>query len=449
MLTTFSVRDFKSFRDATLHFSPLTVLIGANASGKSNLLEALQLASWMASGRKLDQLLSALRDRELAVRGALLSLPRAGAKSEFQFRITAPLFWGDDYDESLDEFRFEVGCRVDTEGLRVVHESLHRLSKTLVGTKWKQEPALYAVVGHSRRVGSELLVSYDNFGKGRRPRVGVSNLQPALTQNWHAPRMSDQADHRLSEATGAITAALQQVFFLDPAPRLMRGYAFPEELRLKEDGANLSAVLFHLCENRKKKDVILEFIGELPEREIIDLDFVQTPRGEVMVQAAETFGGVERPIDAAVLSDGTLRVLAVAAAVLSVPEGSTVIVEEVDNGVHPSRAQRLLQNINEVAAKRRLNVVVTTHNPALLDALPTAAIPFVQYCYRDPDDGCSQIVQLDALARYPELIARDRLGALVTKGLLERMATSNGEADAARRKTGLDWVRELKRGAKL
>ncbi|MHB8897048.1 MAG: AAA family ATPase, partial [Candidatus Geothermincolia bacterium] len=353
-----------------------------------------------------------------------------------------------DFDESLDDFRFEISCRVDSEGLRVVDEALYRLSSTLVGTKWKQEPALYNVVERSKRVGSELLLSYNNFAKGRRPRVAVSNLQPALTQKWHGPRMSDHADHWLSEATDAVTAALQQVFFLDPAPRLMRGYAFPEELRLKEDGANLSAVLFDLCENQKKKDVILEFIGALPERDVIDIDFVRTPRSEVMVQLSETFGGVERPCDAALLSDGTLRVLAVAAAVLSVPEGSTVIVEEVDNGVHPSRAQRLLQNINEVASKRRLNVVVTTHNPALLDALPAAAIPFVQYCYRDPDDGCSQVVQLDALARYPELIARDRLGALVTKGLLERMVTSNGEADAERRKTGIDWVRELRRGAK-
>jgi AAA15 family ATPase/GTPase len=63
MLSTFSVQDFKSFREATLRFSPATILIGANGSGKSNLLEALQLASWIGSGRKLDPLLTAIRDR--------------------------------------------------------------------------------------------------------------------------------------------------------------------------------------------------------------------------------------------------------------------------------------------------------------------------------------------------------------------------------------------------
>ena len=48
MLTSFGVKSFKSFVEAKLPLAPLTVLIGTNASGKSNLLEAMQLLSWMA-----------------------------------------------------------------------------------------------------------------------------------------------------------------------------------------------------------------------------------------------------------------------------------------------------------------------------------------------------------------------------------------------------------------
>ncbi len=43
MIQSFSIENFKSFRKATLPLSPLTLLIGANASGKSNAIEALQL----------------------------------------------------------------------------------------------------------------------------------------------------------------------------------------------------------------------------------------------------------------------------------------------------------------------------------------------------------------------------------------------------------------------
>ena len=50
MIQSFSIENFKSFRKATLPLAPLTLLIGANASGKSNAIEAIQLLSWLASG---------------------------------------------------------------------------------------------------------------------------------------------------------------------------------------------------------------------------------------------------------------------------------------------------------------------------------------------------------------------------------------------------------------
>ncbi|MFM2329460.1 MAG: hypothetical protein RLZZ494_1563, partial [Pseudomonadota bacterium] len=53
MLAAFTLRDFKSFRDATLPLGALTVMIGANAAGKSNAIEALRLLSWLAQGHKL------------------------------------------------------------------------------------------------------------------------------------------------------------------------------------------------------------------------------------------------------------------------------------------------------------------------------------------------------------------------------------------------------------
>jgi len=68
-----------------------------------------------------------------------------------------------------------------------------------------------------------------------------------------------------------------------------------------------------------------------------------------MVRLTETFGGRAELRDGAVLSDGTLRALAIAAAVLSVTEGSLVVIEEIDNGVHPSRAKLLLDTLYDIA----------------------------------------------------------------------------------------------------
>lgn len=55
MVERIQVRGFKSVENAALSFAPLTLLIGTNASGKSNLLEAVQLLAWTASGQRLGE----------------------------------------------------------------------------------------------------------------------------------------------------------------------------------------------------------------------------------------------------------------------------------------------------------------------------------------------------------------------------------------------------------
>lgn len=140
-----------------------------------------------------------------------------------------------------------------------------------------------------------------------------------------------------------------------------------------------------------------------------------------MLRLQEAFGGRSTWHFATVLSDGTLRVLAVAAALLSAPEGALVVLEELDNGVHPSRVGALLNRIRNVAIRRKLRVLLTTHNPAMLDELPDPALPDVVVCFRHPDSGDSKLVKLSELDQYVELVASGRLGNLVTKGVLERM----------------------------
>lgn len=171
---------------------------------------------------------------------------------------------------------------------------------------------------------------------------------------------------------------------------------------------------------RTQRAAILGFIQSLPEQDIAGISFLEEPRGGVMVKLTETFGAQTRDYDASLLSDGTLRVLSIAAAMLSAPEDSLVVIEEIDNGVHPSRARHLLKNIRDIAERRRLRVLLSTHNPALLDALPDSALPDVVFCYREPKDGSSRLLRLQDAPDYPELIAQDSLGALVTSGALER-----------------------------
>ena len=173
------------------------------------------------------------------------------------------------------------------------------------------------------------------------------------------------------------------------------------------------------------------------------MDFIETPRSEVMVKLTETFGGRNSGYDATLLSDGTLRVLAIAAAVLSAPEGSLVVIEEIDNGVHPSRAEQLLDRLLRVATRRNLRVLISSHNPALLDALPDDAVPDVVFCYRDPESGTSRLTRLMDIPDYPELVAQGAVGHLMTRGTIERFVKAH-PGPRERKRLARSWLSDLR-----
>lgn len=419
---------FKSYKAASLPLGPLTLLLGANASGKSNAVEAIRFLSWLASGRRLDDIMGEVQAADQLIRGALQNLTY---ESSSQFRLgcsTAQTEWD----------HFSVTVLLDETGMRIHAESIVGPSTTV---------PLYAVSSPAAGFSHEIHVQYNNFARGGiKPKIPCTDQQAVFTQLETPARFGKghaKAQRVIPQTVAAYKRTLEDILFLDPSPRRMREYSFKNEKRLKGDGSNLSSVLFNICVDEQRKDHVLRFIKDLPEQDIRDISFVQTERSEVMVQLTESFGGKSQQWDAPNLSDGTLRVLAVAAALLSGEEGSLVIIEEIDNGVHPSRAATLLANIQDIARTRNLRVLLTTHNPALVDSLPKQAIPDVVYCYRDPENGDSKLKRLQDLVEFPELVARGPLGQLMTQGVMESFV-KHSRSKEAKASEALEWIEALK-----
>ncbi len=430
MLTKFKLANFKSYKESTLELGPLTLLIGANASGKSNVLEGFQMLSWLARGRRLDDVFRAVQESELTIRGTVADLTYNQADA---FTLGCSLR----HDSIWTGLEAEIA--VGNNGMRIQQERILSPNEQL---------PLYWVAQDSHGVSNNLLVTYNNFSPGpNKPQVTCTDQLAVFTQLQTPARFAER--HKRSQkdipaVTKAFMDALSSVLFLDPSPRRMRGYSFIVDKVLKGDGANISSTLFDLCDTQQAKDKVLAFVRDLPEQDIADIKFLSGPRREVMVQFAESFGGRRELRDATVLSDGSLRVVAVAAALLSAAEGSTVVVEEIDNGVHPSRAKTLLANIERVAKERKLVVVLTSHNPALLDALPVTSLPNVVFCYRDPECGDSRLVRLSDLPAYPELVAQGPLGRLLTQGIVDRFVkTATTPEQQVQQK--LHWIEELEK----
>lgn len=438
-LNQFHINDFKSFRDAQLPLGSLTVLIGANAAGKSNAIEALRLLSWLAQGQKLSSIQYAVNSADRVVRGRVDDLCHRG---ETRFGLGCVI--------SSDRFDYNMHMEI---ALR--EGELHIEKERMVGAG--ETVPLYDMDQPSKGVGTDARVAYNNFSHGRnKPHVTVSDQLAVFTQLDSPARF--EAGHRkaqenIPEVTKHCQNLLANILFLDPVPARMREYSFTSDKRLLGDGTNLSSVLFHLWGSEEEnasaepfatqRRVILSFIQSLPEQDIVGLKFLYGPRGEVMVQLLETFGGEPHPYDASLLSDGTLRVLAIAAAMLSAQEGSLVVIEEIDNGVHPSRAHHLLESIRNVAERRKLRVLLSTHNPALLDALPDAAVGDVVFCYRDPSRGGSKLVRMKNLPDAPELLVQGTLGHLMTSGMLDRFVKTHSDPEE-RKRTARGWLESLR-----
>ncbi len=440
MLTAFNLKTFKSYQDARLPLGPLTVLIGANASGKSNAIEGLRLLSWLAQGRKLSSIRYAVQDSERVVRGRVSDLGYVGSES-FGVGCTTNL-------AEWNQLDMEVSLRGD--GLHISSESISSPHTAV---------PLYVLDQPSEGRSSDAGVAYNNFARGgKKPHITCSDEAAIFTQLDSPATFA--AEHKsarriIPKIVRQYQVWLSNILFLDPSPAKMRDYSFPSDRRLMGDGTNLSSVLFALwgldgaatdSPVKEQRDAILQFIQSLPEQDIDTLGFLNGPRGEVMVEVLETFGGKARRYDASLLSDGTLRVLAIAAAMLSATEGSLVVIEEIDNGVHPSRARHLLEQIRTIAQRRSLRVLLSTHNPAMLDALPDSAVPDVVFCYRDPDNGSSRLVRLEDVPDYPELIAQGTLGHLMTSGVLERFVKRN-PGSKERKKRALAWLEKMRSGA--
>lgn len=431
MLSSLIIENFKSYVKAVIPLASMTFLIGPNASGKSNALEAFRLLSWLAKGMRLDDIGRNIQNGDAHIRGRAADLFKD---------VTDVLTIGCHLDDSVlgwNELQIEIG--MSDEQLVLEGEAISSSSEAL---------PLYHVEGLQSKHTDVLNVMYNNFKRGKnKPRIPCTNQQ-AIFYQLETPGRFLQKDTRAQKEIPAVTQRfreqLRNIFFLAPNPAAMRDYSFAGDNELREDGSNLSSVLAKLCKQEQMKQSLLDFIRSLPEQDITDISFISTERSDVMVRLHESFGNKEQKIDAPLLSDGTLRVLSVGAVLLSAPEKSLVVIEEVDNGIHPSRADFLVKQIQNIVSRRGLQVLISSYNPALLDAVPDTALGDVLCCYRNPENGSSRIVRLADMKRFPELVAQGSLGQLMTSNRLEKFLKDT-TSEEKRKQAALSWLEQLSR----
>ncbi len=432
MLKSITIKNFKSYEAAELPLSTLTFLIGANASGKSNAIEAIRLLHLLSQGTRLDDIERSIAKESSDIRGQSKDLFR-----NCETRITLDIK-GEDIPSDWNSL--SISFERTGEQLEIVDEEI----KSTSARNTSKFP-LYHASGSQNALTDEIVVQYNNFGKGgNKPSISCSNKSAVFYQLTSPAPFGKHIKSQkiIPQVTAAFRDSLRNMLFLDLRPALMRGYSYADMEDIHTNGDNISAVIHRICKKNNESEKLLDFIRFLPEQDIADIEFIITARNDVMLRLKETFGNEAQVMDAPLLSDGTLRVMGIAAALLTAKKNSLVVIEEIDNGVHPSRAEGLVQQIKKVASERELQVLVTTHNPALLDAIPNESLADVLCCFRDTDNGSSQIKRLGDMSQYPELVAQAPMGQLVTQRTLDRFLKDK-RTDEDRIHSGQQWLRMM------
>lgn len=379
-LRSVKVQGFRSLASATVPLGPLTVLVGPNGSGKTNVLNVLRLLS---------------------------------ATIRFDLPSAIETFGGFEHiirnDRSTKKIHIEIEAVVtehahDGAPDRYTLDISQRRSQVL---NRSEEFTFKRVSGRGRRItvnGST--VTFGSTGsKGRK-------LQLADEQTTGLSTLPKLAAGQGGEGIDDFAEFISSIRVLEPDVLAARQPSRLYGAGLAEDASNLADALLRLKEADQQAfvDVERDLRRCLPGLERILLAIDGGSTRSVVVQLQER--GLSNPIDLADASFGTVRLLSLLTALHEPTPPPFTALEEVDHGLHPYALDVVVDALR--AASERTQLLVATHSPTFVNRLRPDELVI---CDRDPDTGASLIPAIDARALGAAADAAElRLGELWFSG---------------------------------
>ena len=401
MIKKIYFENFKSFAKTEIEIENITTLIGTNSAGKSNMIEGMMILSELMTGRDISTILDGTKNSETGIRGGAKGCCRFESN---YFVLGCTVQYSDEVD-----LQYRVKINVDSR-IMIGEEQLQEINKkeykTLYHTKISDEKS------------DDIIVIYNNGQKGKSSDIVCTRLASIISQIATKLPQDKKYGKKIVEYASLIINSFKNILYLNPETNRMRSYSLVNDTELRVNASNISSVLFALCKDEKNKNRLLDIMQRLPENEIVDITFTEGPLNDVILFLEERSGKYIEKMDATRLSDGTLRCLAIVAAVLSERKGGMIVIEEVDNGIHPGRAKTLIQLVSNIARERQVDVIITTHNAILLNALSKENLSGVQIVYRDSEDGDARFISLIKINNMPSLLANGKLGDVFTSDMI-------------------------------
>lgn len=423
MITRIELDGFKTFRAFKLDLEPLQVIVGPNAAGKSNLFDALILLSHLA-----DTDLRTAFQRMRGDAGELFTIHTDGAR-EMRMKLAAEMLvepkivdsWGAEAELKYTRLRYDLTIirQTDNKGLErlyVEHESLTLIQRGI--DRWAKRQGLDAQYHWLPRVTG-----------GRAPFISTEVEQGAATVFLHQDGRSGRKGSVAARMERTVLSGVPNTEFPHAfaVRNEMRSWRFlqlnPEILRqpssmvgaqiMRADGGNLPGALARL---EAYDPYLLNDIGRdlgnlVPGIVTVEVESDRT-HDEYVIWAVTQDG---RRFSSRVLSDGTLRMLALVVLKNDPDHRGVVLFEEPENGVHPYRLKNIARlmgqlatdftNSDEVELPLR-QFLCNTHSPVFISE--PGILPHVLFAFTslrsDPNSGtAAQRITRMVPIRVPKL----------------------------------------------
>ncbi|MEC3973807.1 AAA family ATPase [Amycolatopsis sp. H20-H5] len=423
MLTRIEIDGFKSFDRFALDLPPFLVVLGQNASGKSNLFDAIQLLRRLASDKTLQDAFEGARGdlTELFRRrgdGTSVTRMRFAVEVLLEPMVVDPFGQESPVGQTRLRYEVEIESRVlKADGFIrpfVVHESVVPIQEHSDAWTTRQDLSDEFRL-HKLRYGRQApLLTTVTDGKGRRSfKIVEGHGQELPGFGAGATVLSSVTSVAEFPLLFALRRELESWRFLqlDPAAlRLPASGKRPGD-QLESSGANLPGVLRRIEQSTRDP-----FGSGLDE---IATDLARVVRGFAGVEVTEDKPSGswevhlttrdEGRVNARVASDGTLRVLAMLAALYDPQYRGMLCFEEPENGIFPQRLRSLVLLLKElvtdpgsqnpgVVGEPMSQVILTSHSPLMLAVLEPRDVVVMDWVSRvEQGERASRLSRVRAL----------------------------------------------------
>ena len=397
MIDRLVVENFKSLRRVDLKLGRFNLLIGANASGKSNFLDALRVLQGIGHGFTFNEILdgkprSATTEVWDGIRGGSAKACSAGADGSGEVTLEAHGRFGDGTSRTWE---FEIAF------------------SPAAGQLTRDRFKLGSQQVYDRGADPKYLSpgSWDDLFHERHTSPRPALVKIASGEFALPPHLKD-----FVAPAAEVVALLANTQHLAPSPPVLREYSRSLQVRrLGDHGENFAALVQTICQDADAKDAYLSWLQQLRSEEVDDVGTLKGAVGEPLFMLREN--DVEFP--APVLSDGTLRFAAIAAAFFQPDMPGLMTIEEIENGIHANRLRLLVELLRSQAEVNETQVFATTHSPTALAWIEEEEYRTTFFCKRDESTGASTIRSLADVPHFQDAARNHPVAELLAEGWLE------------------------------